>query len=356
MGRGAVARRRGPAADRREGAGQRTVRRRRGLGAAVAAMRGSGLSQLLRRLAAQPGKRAPDARVPRRDERGPAARPAYLVLGADPGRDGCRCSRAARGSRWSASTGLGGTKISMLPLVNALGDRRRGHRAGPARLRRVGEAARQPLRRQGIRVRRARRCSTRSASRRSICSDTASVAASPSRSRCRDPGPRRKADPHDPRDGMAAPPGLAVARQAGALAARGDAADAAQADRARSAQGAGASAGRPRRSRPFVWRSASSSAATEARRARRLLLGGPQHRARRSARRRGPLDAAVRRCRRRRCSSGGRRDPLVPIGFERHVQERLPAATHLELSCGHLPQVERPRELVAGIRDFLQLD
>jgi pimeloyl-ACP methyl ester carboxylesterase len=52
----------------------------------------------------------------------------------------------------------------------------------------------------------------------------------------------------------------------------------------------------------------------------------------------------------------GRNDPLVPLGFERHVQERLPAATHLELPCGHLPQVERPGELVAGIRAFLQLD
>ena len=52
----------------------------------------------------------------------------------------------------------------------------------------------------------------------------------------------------------------------------------------------------------------------------------------------------------------GKRDPLVPIGFERHVQERLPAATHLELPCGHLPQVERPHELIAGIRTFLQVD
>jgi pimeloyl-ACP methyl ester carboxylesterase len=50
----------------------------------------------------------------------------------------------------------------------------------------------------------------------------------------------------------------------------------------------------------------------------------------------------------------GRRDPLVPIGFERHVQERLPAAAHLELDCGHLPQVERPRELIARLRRHLE--
>jgi pimeloyl-ACP methyl ester carboxylesterase len=49
----------------------------------------------------------------------------------------------------------------------------------------------------------------------------------------------------------------------------------------------------------------------------------------------------------------GRRDPLVPAAFGRHVRERLPQAAQLELDCGHLPQVERPRELVAGIRTHL---
>src|SRR5439155_9167575 len=32
----------------------------------------------------------------------------------------------------------------------------------------------------------------------------------------------------------------------------------------------------------------------------------------------------------------GRRDPLVPFGFARHVREALPAARHLELDCGHV--------------------
>jgi pimeloyl-ACP methyl ester carboxylesterase len=50
----------------------------------------------------------------------------------------------------------------------------------------------------------------------------------------------------------------------------------------------------------------------------------------------------------------GTRDPLVPAGFGRHVRERLPQAAQLELDCGHLPQVERPRELVAGIRAHLE--
>src|SRR3954454_23785251 len=40
----------------------------------------------------------------------------------------------------------------------------------------------------------------------------------------------------------------------------------------------------------------------------------------------------------------GRNDRLVPIGFPRHVTDALPAAEHLELDCGHVPQLERPRE------------
>ncbi len=38
----------------------------------------------------------------------------------------------------------------------------------------------------------------------------------------------------------------------------------------------------------------------------------------------------------------GRRDRLVPIAFERHVADALPQAQHLELDCGHVPQIERP--------------
>ena len=40
----------------------------------------------------------------------------------------------------------------------------------------------------------------------------------------------------------------------------------------------------------------------------------------------------------------GRRDPVVPIAFERHVRKALPQAEHLTLNCGHVPQLERPRE------------
>lgn len=50
----------------------------------------------------------------------------------------------------------------------------------------------------------------------------------------------------------------------------------------------------------------------------------------------------------------GRRDRLVPIAFARHVAKALPAARHLELDCGHVPQVERPRETHAAIRAFLR--
>jgi pimeloyl-ACP methyl ester carboxylesterase len=50
----------------------------------------------------------------------------------------------------------------------------------------------------------------------------------------------------------------------------------------------------------------------------------------------------------------GRRDRLVPIAFMKHVERTLPAAQHLELDCGHVPQVERPRETHAAIREFLR--
>jgi pimeloyl-ACP methyl ester carboxylesterase len=48
----------------------------------------------------------------------------------------------------------------------------------------------------------------------------------------------------------------------------------------------------------------------------------------------------------------GRRDVLVPIGFQRHVAEALPRARHLELDCGHVPQLERPREVHAAMLEF----
>jgi pimeloyl-ACP methyl ester carboxylesterase len=33
----------------------------------------------------------------------------------------------------------------------------------------------------------------------------------------------------------------------------------------------------------------------------------------------------------------------VPIRFARYVREALPQSEHLELDCGHVPQLERPR-------------
>jgi pimeloyl-ACP methyl ester carboxylesterase len=50
----------------------------------------------------------------------------------------------------------------------------------------------------------------------------------------------------------------------------------------------------------------------------------------------------------------GKRDRLVPIAYARHVERALPAAGHLELDCGHLPQFERPREAHAAIAKFLR--
>jgi pimeloyl-ACP methyl ester carboxylesterase len=49
----------------------------------------------------------------------------------------------------------------------------------------------------------------------------------------------------------------------------------------------------------------------------------------------------------------GRNDQLVPLGFARHVEACLPRARHLELDCGHVPQLERPGRTHAALLDFL---
>jgi pimeloyl-ACP methyl ester carboxylesterase len=49
----------------------------------------------------------------------------------------------------------------------------------------------------------------------------------------------------------------------------------------------------------------------------------------------------------------GRQDGVVPVAFAQHVREALPDATHHEFDCGHLPQLERPRETNAAIAEFL---
>ncbi len=49
----------------------------------------------------------------------------------------------------------------------------------------------------------------------------------------------------------------------------------------------------------------------------------------------------------------GRKDNIVPIGFARHVREEVPQAAHLELDCGHVPQLERPRETHEAMKRFL---
>ena len=48
----------------------------------------------------------------------------------------------------------------------------------------------------------------------------------------------------------------------------------------------------------------------------------------------------------------GKRDRLVPIGFARHVSDAVPGARHRELDCGHVPQLERPRETHRALTEF----
>ena len=50
----------------------------------------------------------------------------------------------------------------------------------------------------------------------------------------------------------------------------------------------------------------------------------------------------------------GRHDTLVPIAFMKHVERTLPAARHVELECGHVPQLQRPRETHAAMLDFMR--
>jgi pimeloyl-ACP methyl ester carboxylesterase len=50
----------------------------------------------------------------------------------------------------------------------------------------------------------------------------------------------------------------------------------------------------------------------------------------------------------------GKQDGLVPIRFERHVQECLPESTHVELNCGHVPQVEAPAQTHRAVLKFLR--
>jgi pimeloyl-ACP methyl ester carboxylesterase len=48
----------------------------------------------------------------------------------------------------------------------------------------------------------------------------------------------------------------------------------------------------------------------------------------------------------------GRNDQLVPIGFRKHVERVLPRASHRELDCGHVPQLEAPEETHVAIDRF----
>lgn len=50
----------------------------------------------------------------------------------------------------------------------------------------------------------------------------------------------------------------------------------------------------------------------------------------------------------------GRKDAIVPIGFAAHVRRELPSARHLELDCGHVPQLERPVETHDAIAELIR--
>jgi pimeloyl-ACP methyl ester carboxylesterase len=49
----------------------------------------------------------------------------------------------------------------------------------------------------------------------------------------------------------------------------------------------------------------------------------------------------------------GRNDGVVPAKFAHHVRDALPSARHLLLECGHVPQLQRPKQTHAAIQQFL---
>jgi pimeloyl-ACP methyl ester carboxylesterase len=49
----------------------------------------------------------------------------------------------------------------------------------------------------------------------------------------------------------------------------------------------------------------------------------------------------------------GEQDMLVPKSFMRHVERALPRAQHLELDCGHVPQMEQPGPTHEAMHRFL---
>ena len=114
----------------------------------------------------------------------------------------------------------------------------------------------------------------------------------------------------------------------------------------RTIPGADTSMGQPRRS-------TSSSAPTRARAAgppstRRRATSTSTSRTATTAS--GPGCASSRPS---RSSSGAETTRWCPIAFMKHVEEALPAARHVELDCGHIPQIQAPRATHAAIADFL---
>ena len=88
-------------------------------------------------------------------------------------------------------------------------------------------------------------------------------------------------------------------------------------------------------------------------RPRRLLRRRPQHPPRPARGRGRLLDPPRGALARDDVRLGPPRRPR-PDRVHEHVERTLPAARHVELDCGHVPQMERPRETHAAIREFLR--
>ena len=248
--------------------------------------------------------------------------------------------------------GLGGTKASFLPTRRRA---RRGlprHRDRPAGLRRLRQAARRALRRALVRARRRRARSTRSGS-----SARHLVGNSMGGRVALELGLRHARARREPR---AARPSLAWLRERPWAGCSGAAAAASSASSSRRR----ARVVEPRRPPPRSRR----RPRLDRRRRRRVpaLLPdaaraappstqcAPQHLPARSRTARRASGPACKRLEPRvAVRLGPRRRPRPDRLHAPRRATPCPRAVHLELDCGHVPQLERPRETHAAMRQFL---
>ena len=244
--------------------------------------------------------------------------------------------------------GLGATKGSFLFTVAALADRFRVDRRRPSGVRRLRQADRRGVRRPLLRRRDDRPAGrARARPRRSDRQQPRR----PRRARGRPARSRARRSPGTARAlvGLATAPSVGTGAAAGATGA-GPGADSPRAGRA--GDRAPPHPGRRRRL-DGGGRRRVPARLSHPRRARRVLRGRAPDLPRGSPTARDGFWPRLRELQPDALFIWGRRDTLVPIAFARHVAEALPQARHVELDCGHVPQMERPGQTHKAVAAFL---